>query len=152
MVAGRLAGALRRDSASNSGASGGMANGSQGTKPAGSSGPRRGIAQASPGVVGVVAVAAIIALLTLVTYGEVREGVFLGLIVFILFGALVPPVAIVLGVVMIIAIFYRGGGTALFGWLGSLAGAQAPATPVKPEIGEAVNQYAGGDRQIGRVR
>jgi len=118
-----------------------MANGRQGANPARSLRSRLPTATASPGTIATIGIAAVIALLTIITYGEVREGVFLALVVFILLGALVPPVAIALGAVMIVALFMRGAGTKAFDWLGSLGSAQPVPIPDKPEIGERVTGY-----------
>lgn len=90
---------------------------------------------ARPGTVfGVFVVAGLIGLLSILVYKELREGVFLGLLVFLVAGALWPPGAIALGLVIAVALFFRGGGVALGSWLGSLATRQ-PTSAVTPSFG-----------------
>ena len=104
---------------------------------------RRGAAAATGSIFPVLALAVAIALVSVIQSGQVREGVFLALLVFILLGALVPPVAIALGVVILVAMFMRGAGVKLFSWLGSLASAQpVTRTATAPPLGAQSGAYS----------
>jgi len=141
LAEGVASGAVRRHTTDGSGGGGGVADGGGGANKGRVSSPRVSARTTSPGVLAVIGIAVVIALLTIVTYGQVREGVFLALVVFILFGAIVPPVAIALGAVMIVALLMRGAGTKVFDWLGALAKAQPVAAPSNPDIGTAPPGY-----------
>lgn len=98
---------------------------------------------ARPGAVfGVFVVAGLITLLSILLFRQLKEGVFLALLVFIVVGALWPPGAIAVGAVVAIALFYRGGGQALFTWLGSLSQRQA-APAVTPAFGPIAKSVPG---------
>ena len=99
----------------------------------------------TPGVFAVFIVAGIIALLAIVDQGKLSEGAFLALLVFLVIGSLAPPVAVALGIVMIVAIMMRGAGTKLFAWLGGLpnqkqtAQAKLPSSIGGPVVGYQSN-------------
>lgn len=87
----------------------------------------------------VFVLAGLFLLIAIVKTGQVAEGVFLAVLVFVLVGAIAPPVAIVVGLIILAAVLLRGGGVALFTWLGGLAGrksgppqAYAPIAPTLP--------------------
>lgn len=81
----------------------------------------------------IFALAGAFLLVAIVKTGQVAEGVFLAVLVFVLIGAILPPVGIVVGLIVLTAILLRGGGVALFTWLGGLAGKQfGPSQPYAP--------------------
>ena len=87
---------------------------------------------ASPGVFAVFIIAGIIALLSVVNYGTVKEGTFLALLVFLILGSIAPPIAIVVGVIIVFAIMIRGAGVKLFSWLGQIPNRTQPAQASLP--------------------
>ena len=86
----------------------------------------------SPGIFAVFAIAGIIALLSIVQYGTVKEGTFLALLVFLVLGSIAPPVAIVLGAIIIFAVMIRGAGVKLFNWIGQVPNRTQPAQASLP--------------------
>ena len=81
-----------------------------------------------------IALAIIIGAVALVAFGSIPEGMFLALLIFVLAGAIFPPLAIPVGVVVLVALIYKEGvGTKFLAWLGSLGQAQAgPPTQYAP--------------------
>jgi len=87
---------------------------------------------------GVLAIGGIIAFLAIVHQGTIKEGQFIGLLVFLVAGSLFPPAAIGIGLIIVIAMIYRGAGTQLGDWLsgqvGRSAGAATVGTPFVPVV------------------
>lgn len=79
-------------------------------------------------------IAGLIALMAIVTTGGLAEGVFLALLVFVLVGAILPPVGIVVGLIILVAMMFRGNaGGRFFAWLGGLTGrTSTPSQPYAP--------------------
>lgn len=93
-------------------------------------------------VFAVFVVAGIIAILAIVDQGKLSEGAFLALLVFLVIGSLAPPVALALGIVMIVAIMMRGAGVKLFKWLGGLPNQKQTAQAKLPgPIGGPIAGY-----------
>lgn len=102
----------------------GVAPGNSGASAAGSNQSRGGPARPGPDVTTVWIITAGIALTVLIWRKALSEGVFLALLVFLVFGAIVPPVAIAVGLVILLVLWLRGAGTAFFNWLGGLVKVQ----------------------------
>lgn len=71
--------------------------------------------------------------LALVKSGKVAEGQLIGVLAFLVAGSLYPPFGVLLGILIVFGMFFRGGGTALFAWLGGLVNRQSgPAVTSQP--------------------
>ena len=77
-------------------------------------------------------------LLALVKTGRLAEGQLIAVLVYLVAGSLYPPFGVLLGILIVLGMFFRGGGTALFSWLSGLAGRQAgpsvTSLPLAPPI------------------
>lgn len=126
---------IRRNSTDRPGGRHNLAAGDRGTGPDNGDSPRQGRPSSSQFVV--IGIALAIGLIVVVTSGRIAEGTFLALLVFILAGAIAPPIAIPVGAIILLAQLMRGDvGTKFFSWLGSLSSAAPPAPgPKVPGMG-----------------
>lgn len=85
----------------------------------------------------VFVVAGLIALVTWVTFGQIPEGVLLGLLVFLVLGALFPIFAVAFGAAVLVYLFYAYG-PKLFQFVSNLTKAQPVAGPAYTPIGPTV--------------
>lgn len=75
----------------------------------------------------VFVVAGLIAGLTLIEQGAIAEGTFLALLLFLLLGAIVPPVALTIGVIIVFYLLFTGAGNALSNWVKGIVGSKGAA-------------------------
>lgn len=95
---------------------------------------------------GVLAVSITIAIVTILAVGELSEGVFLALLIFVLFGAVLPAVALPIGGLILFAIIWRN---AVVGKLAStitrLTSATAQSATPLPSFSPTFSGYTAPD-------
>lgn len=86
-----------------------------------------------------LALVALIGVLTLIDKGSIPEGTFLGLIIFAVIAAAVPPLGVIVGLVVVVYLLYTGAAVNLQTWLGTVMAAnqpvvQEPYAPLGPSV------------------
>lgn len=82
------------------------------------------------GIFGVIGLALVIGALLLITKGQVSQGSFFALLIFLIIGAIAPPVALIGGLAVVIGLLYQAGAPGKLGaWLGSVTQQQSQKAP-----------------------
>lgn len=88
------------------------------------------VSTARPGAIFTVfVVAGLIGGITLIERGQLPQGTLLALLLFLIIGALVPPVAIVVGAIIIAYLLLTGGALSLASWSNSLTSGKSTTAP-----------------------